>query len=282
MALATLIDRLQLYLQETIDPALPGGAYPTAADQLPAVTLSIADATERLPGVGRIPAPTIVGALRVEETFSLAAPILEFPGDPVSIVSDDRRTVIVPHGPVVRADGTPDQPFAAEDFRFAVNGTPFTPVAETPGAQEVLVDPVTGLLEVADPRPSTGTLALGYFVGEWEVSTFRYAGALSVEIFGATAGEVDALSRQVETALRAAPDDRVHGLSILSATAWGPVGGGPPAPGDALRRELRYRFDYELIEPRLGTAGGPIQTIAVTSSQGPERFDVTRQRSSDG
>jgi hypothetical protein len=284
MALATLLDRLQLYLQETLsaEPMLLGGAYPTAAEHLPAVTLSIADAAERLPGVGRIPAPTAQGALRIEETFSLADPVLAFPGDPVSIVSDDRRTVIIPHGPVVREDGTADQPFAVGDFRLVVNGTPFTPVSEPPGAQEVRVVPLVGELHVADPLPASGTLALGYFVGEWEVRTFRYAGALSVEVFGAEAGEVDALSRQVETALREAPEGRVHGLSVLSATAWGPVGGGLPAPGEALRRQFRYRFDYELIEPRLGTAGGPIQTIAVTSSQGPETFDVTRQRSPDG
>jgi hypothetical protein len=222
------------------------------------------------------------GALQVEQSFDLADPVLTFPGESVSVVSADRRTVIVPNGPLVRADGVAEHPFGPQDLRFAVDGATFAPVAGTPGPQEVQVDPVAGELRVADPLPAGGTLALRYFVGEWEVSTLRYGGSLSLAIFGAQPGDVDALSRQIDTALRTAPEGRVNGLALLSATAWGPIAGGLPAPGEALRRELRYRFDFELIEPRLQTAGGPIETIAVASSLGPETFDVTRQRSPDG
>jgi hypothetical protein len=282
MALATLVDRLQQYLQSELSPApaLLGGAYPVQDDQLPAVTLSIADAGERLPGVGRTPAPTETGALRIETTIDLADPVLTSPGgEEASLLSDDRRTVHAPHGPLVRADGTADEPFEPADLRFAVDGEVFTPVAGPPGPGEVQVLARESQLHVAAPLPATGTLALGYFLGEWEVRSSRYAGALSVEAFGEDAAGVDALSRRLEAALRDAPGGGVPGLGLLTATSWGPVGS---AFGTARRRELRYRFDYELIEPRLGTAGGPILTIGVDSMPGPEQFAVTRQRSPDG
>jgi hypothetical protein len=285
MALATLVDRLQQYLQGELSPppALIGGAYPVQDDQLPAVTLSIADAGERLPGIGRAPAPTVTGALRVETTIDLADPVLTFPGgETASLLSQDRRTVHAPHGPLVRADGSSDQPFEPADLRFAIGATVFTPVAGPPGPGEVQVLAEEAQLHVAAPLPATGTLALGYFLGEWEIRSSRYAGALSVEAFGEDAAGVDALSRQLEAALLEAPAGGVPGLGMLSATSWGPVAAGPPAFGTTRRRELRYRFDYELIEPRLGTAGGPILTIDVHSTPGPEQFAVTRQRSPDG
>ena len=109
MALPALLDRMRQHLDSSLSPVPPliGDGYPVAADELPAVTVSIAEVVRALRGIGRLPAPTLTGALRVDSSLDLA--------DPVRVVRRTRtcgccRTtaarVQLAHGPLVRADGT--------------------------------------------------------------------------------------------------------------------------------------------------------------------------------
>ena len=172
MPLTSLLDSVRQYLDATLTPApkLIGGGVPTEASELPAVALSLADAAERLRGVGRMPAPTIVGALAVESSLDLANPVVAFPDEVVRLLSDDRRTVALAHGPLVRADGTPDQPFAPEDIHVVRGATTFTPVAGTPGAGEVQVQPEAGRLVFASAlrRPGRSSSATSSASGRSE------------------------------------------------------------------------------------------------------------------
>ena len=277
MALPALFDRVRQHLDTSLGPTPPliGAGYPIAADELPAVTISIAEVTERLRGIGRLPAPTLTGALRVDTSLDLANPVVVFGDEEVRLLSDDRRVVQLANGPLVRADGTATQPWGLEDITVVRSGTTLTPVEGAPGAGEVQVLPDTGQLRFPAALAAAGTLVLGYFVGEWEVRTARYQGTLSFETFATDLAGVDALSRQVDVALMDAP---ISGLHQLSPQAWGPVAAIDTTRGGSRGRALTYRFDFELIEPKL-TGGGLITTVAVDSSPGSEHFAVTREGS---
>ena len=99
------------------------------------------------------------------------------------------------------------------DITVVRSGTTLTPVEGPPGAGEVQVLPDTGQLRFPSPLAATGTLVIGYFVGEWEVRTARYQGTLSLETFATDLAGVDALSRQIDLALEDAPIPGLHQLS---------------------------------------------------------------------
>lgn len=278
MPLSSVLDAVRQFLSTTLTPAPAriGDGFPTKPNELPAVVLSLAEATELLQGVGRRPAPTLTGALRVDTTLDLANPVVTFPDEVVTLLSPDRKTVQLAHGPLVREDGTQTQPFALTDIRVVRGATTFTPVAGAPAAGQVQVLPDTGELVFSSAQPATGTLSLGYFVGEWEVRTARYQGLLTVETLAGDLAGVDALTRQVDAAL---DEPAIAGLQQLNPVSWGPVDVPNNARGNSRSRALTYRFDFELIEPKLATGGGLIATVAVDSSPGPEHFDVTREGS---
>jgi hypothetical protein len=286
MALPPLLDAVRDFLETALTPApkLIGDGYPVAAAELPAVTMSLSEVSQRLRGIGRVPVPTLRGALPVDTTLDLANPVVTFPDDTVQLLSGDRKTVQLAHGPLVRADGTATQPFAAGDLRVVLGPTTFTPVADVPKAGEVQVLPDTAQLLFAAPLPASGTLALGYFVGEWEVRTARYQGVLSLETFATDLAGVNTLSRQVATAL---DDPRIPGLQQVNPIGWTAVAGADPARAQARGRALTYRFDYELVEPNLATGGGLIVDVAVKTVLEPadapsaeeKVFDVTREGS---
>jgi hypothetical protein len=278
MSIPVLLDRVRQHLDTSISPVPPliGDGYPVAADELPAVTISIAEVSERLRGIGRLPAPTITGALRVDTSLDLANPVVSFGDEEVRLLSDDRLTVQLAHGPLVRADGTTTRPWAPADISVVSGAATFSPVDAPPGAGKVQVLPDIGQLLFPSALPTTGTLVLGYFVGEWEVRTARYQGTLSLETFAADLAGVDALSRQVDLAL---DDPPIPGLHQLSPRGWGPVAVVDTTRGSSRGRALTYHFDFELIEPKLATGGGLITTVAVDSSPGPEHFAVTKEGS---
>jgi hypothetical protein len=277
MALTTLLDLVRDFLQSTLDPtpALIGDGYPIEANQLPAVTISLSGVTEPLRGVGRLPAPTLRGALPVQTALDLSDPVVTFPDEVVNLLSGDRRTVSLAHGPLVREDGSATQPWGAGDIQVAVGPTTFTPVEDAPAAGEVQVLPDVGQLVFASPLPATGTLQIDSFVGEWEVRTARYQGLLSLEVFAADLGGVDALSRQLDAAFE---DSSIAGLQQLSPASWGPVGAPDDLRGTSRGRALTYRFDYELIEPKLAAGGGLISTFTVRPTPG-EQFELTTEGS---
>jgi hypothetical protein len=48
---------------------------------------------------------------------------------------------------------------------------------------------------------------------------------------------------------------------------------------DSRSRTITYAFDYERVEPVVRTGGGLIGTVAIESTYGAERFEVTREGS---
>lgn len=278
MPLTSLLDLVRQFLQTTVTPApkLIGDGYPVTASQLPAVVVSLAEVRERLQGIGRLPAPTLTGALRVDTSLDLANPVVTFPDEVVRLLSPDRKTVQLAHGPLVRADGTTTGTWGPGDIRVVRGATTFIPVLGPPTAGRVQVDPDLGVLRFPSPLPTSGTLELGYFVGEWEVRTARYQGVLSVETFARDLPGVNALSRQVAAVL---DEPAILGLQQLSPASWGPAGVPDDQRANSRSRALTYRFDYELIEPKLATGGGLIATVSVDSTPGPEHFDMTTEGS---
>jgi hypothetical protein len=273
---SSLLDAVRQSLAAALSPApaLIGGGYPVKPNELPAVAISLGDVSEPLLGLGRMPAPTLQGALPVETTVDLADPVVTFPDEVVHLLSGDRTTLSLPHGPLVRADGTDSQPWAAGDIHVVLGPTTFAPVEGPPAAGQVQVLPDVGQLRFSPPLPATGSLRIDSFVGEWEVRTARYEGQLTVELFAADLAGVEALSHQVELAL---DEPAIPGLQRLSPTSWGPVGAADGARAAGRSRALTYRFSFESIEPRLA-AGGLITTIAVRPTPG-EQFELTREGS---
>lgn len=279
MGLAALTDALSAYLESAISPApaLVGATYPTAADDLPAVVVSVSEVEQRLRGVGKLPAPSEVGALQVTTTVDLANPVATFPDATVLLLSIDRLTLTLPHGPLVAADGTTT--FGAGDPHVTVGATTFNVVSGAPGAGDVQPDPDLGVLHFGAALPATGTLTAVYFVGEWEVRTERYQGVLLVEAFATDADGVDALSRSIETALLDPSGASVAGLNQIDPTSWQAIAEAGVDRGHARGRALGFAFDYELVEPQIGAGGGLISTVSVNSTFGAEHFDVQREGS---
>jgi hypothetical protein len=280
MGLAALTDALTAYLESAVDPApaLIGAAYPTVTGDLPALVVSFSDVETRLQGIGRLPAPSETGALKVTTTVDLADPVATFPDATVLLLSNDRLTLSLPHGPLVAADGTTTT-FAGGDVQVTVGATTFTVVNAAPAAGQVQPDPDLGVLHFGAALPATGTLTAVYFVGEWEVRTERYQGALLVETFAEDADAVDALSRSVETALLDPAGTPLAGLNQIDPTSWQAIDEAGITRAHARGRALSFAFDYELVQPHLGAGGGLISTVSVSSTFGAEHFDVQREGS---
>jgi hypothetical protein len=280
MGLAALSDALSGFLTSAITPApaLVGATYPAAAKDLPAVVVSLSDVQQRLQGVGRLPAPSETGALSVTTAVDLAHPVATFPDAIVSLLSNDRMTLTLPHGPLVAADGTTTT-FGGSDLHVTLGSKTFNVVDAPPKANEVQPDPDLGVLHFGAALPATGNLIASYFVGEWEVRTERYQGTLLVETFAADAHGVDTLSRSVEAAFLAPAGVGLAGLNQIAPTSWQAIEEAGPARAHARSRKLGFTFDYELVEPHLGAGGGLISTVSVSSTFGAEHFDVQREGS---
>lgn len=274
MTLTTLVADVARRLQPELDPAptLLGAVVPSQANDLPAVVVEVSEVTERVRGVGRLPAQAAAGALPVTDEVDLADPRMDFPDGTAKLLSDDRRTLFVPHGPVVRRDGTAEPPFDGADFAVRVDGVDRPVVDSTPAGEQVQLVAQAGELRFATALPATGRVRLTYHVGVWEVRTVRYQGLLEVTVYGADATVVGSLSEQVEQALSR------PGTAILRAS---PLRLGPiaptSAPADAWSRTAAVRIDYERIDPLLSTGGGVITEIDVLGEPPLEPFVVRRR-----
>jgi hypothetical protein len=242
--------------------------------ELPALTLSITDAIQLSQGIGCFPAPTVEGALHVDVAVDLADPLLRLGTETVPLLSDDRRTLVLPHGSIVRADGTTTGAFTVTDLQVSVGATTFAPVAGAPDAGQVGVEPMDGRLAFTSALPAAGTLALGYFIGLWDLETEHLRGELVVEVTAADAAGVDALARRTEAALSGSAWRAVDGLGDLRPIGLGPVEPASPAAGAGRRQTLRYRFDFERETPLPRTSGGAIRDIDVAMEPFTERFVV--------
>ncbi len=93
----------------------------------------------------------------MQATIDLANPVL--PEEPDFVLLDaTRRVLILPHGGLVRQDGSDpgDAPLAAADITVLVAGAPRTVVTAPPAAGEVRADPRVGTLTFGDALAGGG------------------------------------------------------------------------------------------------------------------------------
>lgn len=278
MSLGAVVDALALRLRAELGPGPKiGDALPLGPSDLPAVTLTIAGAGERLAGVGKVPRGPRRGALEVQTTVDLADPVLRQGGDEVRLLSEDRRELILPHGQLVRADGTDEPPFDDDDLSAIAPGGAFDVVAGEPAGRQVRPDPARGVLRFGQALPPNGTLSLTYHLGQWDVTTLRFAGDLAVEVTAQDLASVTSLTRQTAAAL----DDPTADFRVLSPSAWGAARRASISPAAARAQTLAYRFEFETEQPSLVSGGGVIRTVAVSGhvDATTERFDVTHEGS---
>ncbi len=266
MSLAVVIDTLAPGLTAATG-ATASDLEPGAAADLPHVTITIDEATQPLVGIGEIPRGTRTGSLAVTSEIDLADPTLSFGDEVVDLVSGDRRTFIIPNGPVVR----PEEVTATDD-----DGV-YTLVDASPSGREFAVDTDLGELAFGQALPDTGSLRVEFFIGMWDVTTVRYSGGLELAGYATDAGAAADLSRVLSGAL----DRPDPAFTRITPIAWGAVTAVTIGDDPAHSQVLRYRFDFELEQPSLPTGGGVIRTVAVTSATDGaiEEFDVTHEGS---
>lgn len=240
--------------------AAVGVVEPTGSADLPSVVLALSDVELPLAAVGRTPSAVRTGALRVQTSLDLAEPILHAGDEAIVLLSADRRSLQLPHGGIVHADGTTDGPILAADLSVRLGTTTMTIVAASPTANHIAVNAERGVVTFGSALPATGRLELGYFIGTWEERVERYRGVLSATVAAATAADTARLGDEVVAAL-AAPLPVASGLRTIDPVAIGPVAsvGGPGSTGR--RRPLTFKFEAELIFPLIRTSGGEISEI---------------------
>jgi len=260
-----VIDALAAYLA-TPGLLLPaplriGAAEPAAAAELPAIVLSLEEVHRLGAGLGER-AALVTGALAVQARIDLANPVL--PDEPgFRLLSDDRRTLVMPHGGWVKADGSSGL-LAGADLQVSVSGDARSVVNAAPGPGEVQPAAPVGTLLFGTPLPAAGLVLATYFLGQWERRATPLAGLLRIDVRAASAADVVALS----AALAAALDDAAALPRGLRKVALGRVGsvGAPVAELAASRgRSLACSFEYEHEINRPDSSGGIIRRIPITT-----------------
>lgn len=277
MTVARLLDRIGAALSTitTLPASAVGTADPIAPADLPSLTLSMIDISHTLTGIGSASGPSRTGALRLDRAVDLADPVARFTdGSTAELLSPDRTTLFLPFGPVVTFDGSEVEFLTGDDLQVAVNGTAMDVVTTGPGSGEVRGDTRLGTVHFGDPLPAAGSVTLGFFIGEWEVTVDRLQGKLNVDVYAASSTEVDSLSRQADGGLVPTPIGTIAELKAISATSFGSIEPPDSIRGNARHRRLTYLVDAELEDLALDGGGGIIRSIDVTSIPGPEGFTI--------
>lgn len=279
MSLGVAITRIAQYLSATLPspPGRIGGASPVTGTDVPALVLSMRDATEVQSGVGNRPRPPQRRPLEVTSVITLADPMIRFPDGDVPLLSHGGTVLRLPHGSLVHADGEPPPPpLGAADLSLVLDGTTtlqFTSGPPAPG--EFRFDEIAAEfdLDYGDPRsagvvrfnaPLVGTsLTARYFVGEYELTATRFRGLLDIDVVAANIAAVDALSDAVGAALRPGTSAALGTAHVFTPVTWGVIGGPESTLANARRRTLTFRFDVELEDVRLPTGGGVIARVDV-------------------
>ncbi|SDD81753.1 hypothetical protein [Rhodospira trueperi] len=243
-------------------PAMAGVIDPVNdAQDLPALVLDLPSVTRLELGLGG-GVETVEGALAVESTVSLTNPTLaEVPG--LDLLSADRTRLTLPHGGLVRADGTTG-PLGTADIQVRRGNQTLTLSAE-PGTQaEYAVDPIAGRLTFGAAQPASGTIRASYFVGAWEREVIRLEGTLRLTVLDGSGTDVATLSDQTIAALTG--ESRPAGLRRIALVRLGAVGPENPARAGARAREAEFSFAYDHIADRPLSAGGVIARVPITSA----------------
>jgi hypothetical protein len=259
-----LLDRLEVLvsgLALTPAPKLVGVIEPSASADLPALVVSIEQNQRLGNGLGERSSLVTGGALPWSAEINLLSPVL--PADPsFSLLSDDRKRLILPHGGLVRSDGS-NGVLGAADIQVTVNNASRTLVQGTPAAGEFSADPLSGTLTFGDALPPAGTLKANYFLGQWEQRVVRGHGMLRLAVFAADGTTVRDLSNKVLSALGDAGGSPLPGLSQFTVAEIGSIGAADPPIPDARRRIVRFRFEFEQEINVPESSGGIIQRIPV-------------------
>jgi hypothetical protein len=275
VTLSTLVGMVREQLVAAAIADLPpvDAVAPAVPADVPRVTVSSAEAVPGQRGLGRVPAAPLHGALRVDTVIDLADPVLHLPGEDVPLLSANRRVLQLPHGAIVRQDGSDLPPYTSSDLLVQRGATTFSPVHTAPAAGQVQLDLQTGALTFPSPLGATGPLQLGYFVGLWEVQVERFTATLFVDISHDDAAAHETLTQAVERALTASwpPSRGVRTIDALAVSAAVPL---PGLPAGNRTRRLTYRVDVERIEPLVQTSGGPIRSIEVPIAPFGEEMEI--------
>jgi len=266
MAESAFLAAVQSYLAEQSlapEPESLGLAEPAASEELPAIVLSLETSARRAVGLGERVA-TMAGALEHEASISLASPVLET--DPTfTLLSEDRLSLILPHGGLVRADGS-EGALGEADLTVRVGNTVRPVVSGTPSGAQVSCDPQVGRLTFATALPATGRVRARYFIGRWERRVALIEGVLRLDVCATSAGDVQALSDGAVAALLSAGArasiERLLAIECRALSSIGPIETGF---GNARRRTARFSFRYEQLIDQPESSGGIIARIPVTT-----------------
>ncbi|MGE4560919.1 MAG: hypothetical protein AB7E77_12020, partial [Desulfobulbus sp.] len=122
---------------------------------------------------------------------------------------------------------------------------------------------------------ATGTLAIHYFIGQWEAETTRCTGLLQLDVFASGAAGTEQLSNEVSLALAGNPQTIAKGLTRLTPVRWGAIERPTYPKGHTMTRTLQYGFTFDHEQPKISTGGGPIRII--DTAMGPEQFFITKR-----
>ena len=245
-------------------PGSVGVAEPVVAADLPAIVLSLAHIRQLGRGLGERSQLITGGALRWTARIDLTNPVL--PEEPsFRLLSANRRELILPHGGLVRADGS-EGPLLAPDLSVSVAGTPLTVVGGAPAASEVRADPQVGRLFFGAPLLAAGDLVADYFLGQWEQRVSRIAGMLRVSVRDPDAARVRDLSAAVVDALQPPDKQAVEGLHEMSLVSLGHIRPPDAALANSRARLAVLSFEYELKLNRPDSSGGVILRIPVNAN----------------
>lgn len=283
MLLYRLVDAVVTHLDARLPAATQvGSTMPRLVAEIPAVVLSLADAQPLGSGVGGRPRGEVRGALAVQAVIDLADPVWHFPdGESVPLLSADRRSLQLPWGALVDADGGDAGPLAPESLTLRRGALRYALVEAAPGPNQVRVDRASGLAVFGAPLPGSGSLSAEAFVGRWEVETVRFTATLQATLFASGAAALELLSRQVADAMSpVSVAAHLPGLSQVLPTGWSAMAPPEQPRGNTLARTLAWQCRYEYEVPSIPTAGGPIRGVAVVLTPrpgaAPEPFTVAR------
>lgn len=252
-------------------PANLGCIEPAAANDLPAVVLSLERVQRLGAGLGERTSTITDGTLPWTATIDLANPVL--PEEPsFQLLSANRLELILPHGGLVGADAGL-HPLGPADLTVTVAGSPRTVVEGAPAPDQVRCDPLPGRLTFGSPLPATGKVVVSYFLGQWEQRVGRLSGALRLVVRTESGPATESLSERIilalEQAMQRGRSGALPGLHRLSIAELGAVGRPDPLLGNARSRALLFDFEFESIVNRPESSGGIIQRIPVTTSLNP-------------
>jgi hypothetical protein len=241
-----------------------GVAEPAVNGDLPAVVLSLGKLERLGSGLGER-SDLMIGALKWTVKIDLANPVL--PGDPsFRLLSQDGRTLSLPHGGLVKADGSTGAA-AQVDMQVKVNGVTETLVAANPQVGQFTANLLEGRLVFGAALPGTGLVEATYFIGQWERRVMRMEGELNAGVAAADVSGARTLSDAVVGAMAKAPEE-ITGLAATSVAELGPV---TVSPKDALKsrsRFIRFHFEYEFEINSPDSSGGIIREVPVTANLG--------------